>query len=306
MKKVLSIMICIALAVGCLAMTTVSASADTKPRYIVLLLDISDSMEENDRLASEKKAAVTFCEAVTKNTNDKIAIVAFDYSTSLKCDFTNDFQTLKSAVDDIKIGGGTDFYSALELADELLVNAASSGAVFERNIVLCSDGMPVYGPSSYEGEYTVEDHYYYYSTANAALSFDNTLKPTTNIYTIGFFQGLTGQDETFAPRFMRDLANRLSVVAENEEELIKHFEEFAEEITKVETPDEPETPAQPTTTTSSATTTTTTTTSASTASAASIAQSITTGGAPIAFAVTMMALCGSVAVIAYKSKREEN
>ena len=55
MKKILSIVISLALLVGCMAVATVSASAERLARYTVLVLDVSGSMEDNGRLDSERK-----------------------------------------------------------------------------------------------------------------------------------------------------------------------------------------------------------------------------------------------------------
>lgn len=297
MKKVLSIALCFVLAISCMTAVALTAGAETTERYIVLLLDISDSMEKNDRLTSEKDAALKFCETAAKNPNNKISIATFDISAYVNCEFTNNLETLKSTINAIEIGGGTDFTEALQLADTLLVNEAAKGISFERNIVLCSDGLPLYGETLFEGEYTSDD-FYCYQYANAALAFDNTLKPTTNIYTIGFYQGLKGKEADFAPRFMADLANKMSVITDNADELINKFEQVAEEITKVETPDSPDAPIN-------STTGNTTQTVQNPSNAASVARAIQTG-TPIAFICSLTVALLAFGVIAFTAKKREN
>lgn len=308
MKKVLSIALCFVLAISCMTAVALTAGAETTERYIVLLLDISDSMEENDRLTSEKDAALKFCETAAKNPNNKISIATFDISAYVNCEFTNDLETLKSTINAIEMGGGTDFTEALQLADTLLVNEAAKGISFERNIVFCSDGLPLFGETLYEGEYTSDD-YYFYEYANAALAYDNTLKPTTNIYTIGFYQGLEGKEADFAPRFMADLANKMSVVTDNADELIDKFEQVAEEITKEEEPEEkvetPDSPDAPVNSTTSTTNSKTTQTVQNPSNAASVAQAIQTG-TPIAFICSLTVALLAFGVIAFTAKKREN
>ncbi len=296
MKKALSLMLCLILALGCLSATALTASADTMPRYIVLLLDVSGSMDKNDRIESEKEAALKFCQtAVSAEKDDKVAIVTFSDEITTVCEFTNDLDTLSTAINGIYPSGNTNFSDALICADELLTNEAAKGVDFERNIVLCSDGIPVTGALSFTGEYTSSDHSNY-MYANAALEFDKTLWPTTNVYTIGFFQGLTGRSKTFGPQFMADLANKMSVVTDDADKLIETFEDFAQEIVKVETPTEPtssETPTEPTSNSVQ-----------NPSNAASIAQAIQTGN-PIAFAGIMVLALVAFGAMALTSKRRE-
>lgn len=299
MKKVLSIALCLVLALSCVSAAAVTAGAETTQRYIVLLLDVSSSMYWNDRIESEKEAALKFCETAAKNDNNKICIATFDDGAYVNCDFTNDLETLTATIEEIEPSGGTDFTQALRLADSLLLEEAAKGISFERNIVLCSDGIPEYGEHSEDGPYTYEDNSWCYDYANAALKFDNTLKPTTNIYTIGFFQGLDDEDATFAPRFMKDLSNKMSVVTDNADELIKIFEDIAEEITKVETPDTPDAPVNSTTSTTSNQAV------QNPSNAASVAQAIQTG-TPIAFICALTVALLAFGVIAFTAKKRED
>lgn len=66
MKKALSLILSLILIVSCMALATIAASADTTPRYTVLVLDASGSMS-CDKLAAEKQTAIKFCEIATKN-----------------------------------------------------------------------------------------------------------------------------------------------------------------------------------------------------------------------------------------------
>ena len=306
MKKVLSIMLCIMLAISCLSVTALTASADTTPRYIVLLLDTSASMENGTRLADEKAAAIKFCETVTSsNSNSMIAIVTFSTDVTTICDFTNDAETLTSAISAIETDYSTNFIDALRRADELLTAESEKGINLERNIVLCSDGVPEHGDVSYDGPYTKDDApSWAYPQANAALAYDKTLWDNTNVYTIGFFQGLSGKNATFAPRFMADLANKKSVVTDNVDDLIDTFEDFAEEIVKVETPDEPATKDEPTSSTTS-TNSTSSKTNQNPSNAADIARAIETSDSVGFYGILVLSIV-AFGAMAFVSKRNES
>ncbi len=310
MKKVLSIMLCLVLAISCMAAATVSASADAKPRYIVLVLDVSSSMdsygEDSDmsRLESEKLAAVRFCEQATKNVKNKVAIVTFGSDSNVVCKFTNDITALQVAINEIETDGSTNVYEAFYTANELLNNEETGGIDFERNIVFCSDGTPLGGPCVTEYKYTSDD-YIWYDNANAVLKYvDENVKPTTNVYTIGFFQGLYGLDATFAPIFMADLANKMSVVTDNADELIDTFENFADEITEepVATPDTPEAPVV-----NNNGNTNNTTTTQNNAAAAAAAQAIRTGVAmpTVVLGATTLGALGFVILTMKKKASDE-
>lgn len=302
MKKLLSIMLCIVLAVSCMAAATVSASADAKPRYIVLVLDVSYSMDSYGtdsnitRLESEKMAAVKFCEGATKNAENKVAVVTFGSHSRVACDFTNDITALQTTINSMETDGATNVYDAFYMANELLNVREFDGVDFERNIVFCSDGTPLGGPSVYDYKYTSDD-YSDYEDANAALKYvDENVKPTTNIYTIGFFQGLYGKDATFAPMFMADLANKLSVVTDNSDELIDVFDNIADKITDVATPDTPDAPVENTTSTTITTTTQN--------SAAAAAQAIQTG-VSMPIVVLCAAALGALGFVILTMKKKE-
>lgn len=296
-------MLCIMLAISCLSVTALTASADTAPRYIVLLLDTSASMESGTRLEDEKAAATKFCETVTSsNSNSMIAIVTFSTGVTTICDFTNDAETLTSAISEIETEYSTNFIDALRRADELLTAESEKGIDLERNIILCSDGVPEYGDESFDGPYTIDDApSWAYPQANAALAYDKTLWDDTNVYTIGFFQGLSGKSATFAPRFMADLANKKSVVTDNADELIDTFKDFAEEITKEETPDEPATKDEPTSSTNS----TSSKTNQNPSNAANIARAIDTSDSVGFYGILILSIV-AFGAMAFVSKRNES
>ena len=117
MKKFVSAILCIVLAVSCFAAAAVTASADTLPRYVVLVLDVSYSMDiglPKTRLDSQKEAAKSFCRTTLGENENKVAVVLFGSGADVLCDFTDDVSLLTSSIDGIVTDGATYFYDAFK------------------------------------------------------------------------------------------------------------------------------------------------------------------------------------------------
>lgn len=306
MKKIVSIILCVVLTVSGMVIQAgaLEASGAVKLRYTVIALDRSGSMV-GEPLEKQIEAAIMFCESILSlNANDKIAVVSFGNNASIDCGFTNDFAQIKETIENIKIlpFDPTNSTEAFEFSGQLLDGITDKDA--EKNVLFCSDGLPYGGKSQSEGKYTYED-YYDYDYANSAYDAATKLWSTTNVYGLGFFYDLSDDSLVFGKRFIADISNKNSYIVNDIDKLIEAFGDIADDITAVDTPDEPTaTPDQSVIVTTS--TTTTTTATKNTASAAAVAQAITTGGAPIAFVAVLMVVLGSIAIVAYKSKKRED
>jgi Ca-activated chloride channel family protein len=105
----------------------------TAPFNIVLLLDVSGSVEE--RLDFIRKAALNFLD--TAGPQDRIAIISFRDDVQLVSDFTSDRRLLDERIKDIQAGGATSLYDALGFA---LVNTLKPLRGERTGIVVLSDG----------------------------------------------------------------------------------------------------------------------------------------------------------------------
>jgi pimeloyl-ACP methyl ester carboxylesterase len=206
-------------------------TGSTTNRYTVLVLDRSGSMYGTP-LSAMKTAATNFCDAVLKaEGNNYVAVVAYDTSAGILSDFVSDFATLQTAISGIRDLNMTNTNDGLVKAGNLL-SAISDGPGVIKNILLLSDGMPNEGAYSSSGPYTYAD-YYYRQYANATYDTATNLKAQGyNIYTLGFFHSLTGNELAFARQFMADLQNKgyYDVVDPNDLEFV--FGEIADDITK--------------------------------------------------------------------------
>lgn len=95
----------------------VSVAGTTAPVNLVLLLDVSGSVENYVNFI--RKAARSFVETV--NRGDRISIVIFNEDVKVLSGFTTDRAALSKSLDTFDAGGGTAYYDALgfTLADTL-------------------------------------------------------------------------------------------------------------------------------------------------------------------------------------------
>ncbi|MBT8246321.1 MAG: VWA domain-containing protein, partial [Acidimicrobiia bacterium] len=117
-----------------------TASSDLK---VVLLLDVSGSMR-GAPLEAAKAAAARFVSEMPAGV--QIGIISFGNSPALAAEFTDDRQTLLSAIDLLTARGETALYDGLVAAGALFSNESSEG----RAVVLLSDGGDTVSSSSLE------------------------------------------------------------------------------------------------------------------------------------------------------------
>ena len=122
--------------------------------YTVLVLDTSASMKK--QMDALKEAAIEFCENTLDPVQDpgrerQIAIVTFASSPRIISEFTNDPNSLESAIKTISAKGSTNMYRGLESAADLMKDVSDPGAI--KNILLMSDGMANKGMTVSGGQF---------------------------------------------------------------------------------------------------------------------------------------------------------
>jgi VWFA-related protein len=110
-----------------------SVTPSTEPFNLVLLLDVSGSVEE--RIDFIRKAARDFLR--TASPQDRIAIISFHDDIQVVSDFTTDRNLLSKKLDEIDAGGATALYDAVAYVLSTMVRRVRA----ERTaIVILSDG----------------------------------------------------------------------------------------------------------------------------------------------------------------------
>lgn len=135
-----------------------STATIATPADIVLVMDKSASMNEDNRDANAQKAAKALAEKLLTDENSKLssdqqvqmAVVTFNTKASRKKEFTTKASEIDSAVkDDPNSNGGTNWEDALRLANKL---QGRSGV--KKHIIFLSDGDPTYRTTSYGACYS--------------------------------------------------------------------------------------------------------------------------------------------------------
>ena len=108
-------------------------SPERKPAHLVLALDTSASMKEDERLDTAQEAAIGFIEALEPE--DSAAVVSFSDTPVIRQSGTSDKKILKDAILGTEAKGGTALYDAI-------LSAVTIGKEIEgkKAIVLLSDG----------------------------------------------------------------------------------------------------------------------------------------------------------------------
>lgn len=112
---------------------------------VVLVIDNSNSMYENDRMVQTKAAANAFVDALlTQDSATRIAVVVFNLTVKQTgfYDYSNkeELRAYINAVSQNNEDGGTFTQLGIKTARDLLKSSASTG--LNKNIVLLSDGDP--------------------------------------------------------------------------------------------------------------------------------------------------------------------
>ena len=200
-------------------------------RYTVLALDTSGSMYGTPMNVA-KAAATKFCTDILKaDGHNYVALITLNSNSSIACNFTDDISTISAKINSLSADGGTNINDALIKSNSILEAIAADKVI--KNIVLLSDGLPQSGSYSYAGHYTSSD-YYDYEYANTAYATAQTLKSKYNIYSLGFFHSLSGDELAFGRTLMTDLQNSGYYDVTNVDDLEFKFGDISEDITLVD------------------------------------------------------------------------
>ena len=108
------------------------------PLRIALLIDTSDSL--NSRLGFEQEAASAFLRQTLSRIGDQALVMGFSDDQRLMQDFTHDSDSLAHGVEQLKLGGGTALYDAVNGSCQKLLQHQEQDAV-ARVLVILFDGQ---------------------------------------------------------------------------------------------------------------------------------------------------------------------
>ena len=112
-------------------------AVSVKPTDIFILMDISGSMNNKERMKQAKFACSKLI-AETLNLNiHRMGIITFGDEAKVVCNLTHDRNELLAAVDGIYTSGATNMKDAIIEADKLLMNSKNT-----RAMIIITDGSP--------------------------------------------------------------------------------------------------------------------------------------------------------------------
>jgi VWFA-related protein len=110
------------------------------PLRIGILIDTSNSIRE--RLSFEQEAAIDFLNIAVRPGKDRAFVVAFDVEPQLLRDYTDDIETLSTAIRGLKAGGVTSLYDAAFFScKEKLLFFPPPEPYLRRVMIILSDGQ---------------------------------------------------------------------------------------------------------------------------------------------------------------------
>jgi len=110
------------------------AGGEAIPVTTMLVMDISGSMDKNDKLAAAKEAAKSYVNQMLPG--DQAGLIAYDTQVYTIQPLTTDIAALTSAIDGLKTGSDTAMYDALIEAEKALENVSGRKA-----IIVLTDGL---------------------------------------------------------------------------------------------------------------------------------------------------------------------
>ena len=149
--------------------TTIKES--TNPYDIMLIADVSGSMDGSRVNAVEEGANKLIDELIVDGNDNKISIISFGTNAKIESDWSRDKEDLKAKVDTFDsyasdIQNLTNYYDAFVKANELMANYQHSD---DRNtvIVFLTDGLPCWETPKQVAEYAALKENYPFVTVNA-------------------------------------------------------------------------------------------------------------------------------------------
>lgn len=158
----------------------------TKTSDVVLVIDRSGSMKDNNRMVRAKEAAKKFVSTLLPADNTHIAIVSFASDVTINQPLTNNVSSLNNAIDGLQAKGGTFTQAGIKQAEAILANSNAD----VKNIVILSDGEPTYSYdiTNAESHLALTENGYYETSTNipqSAFNYRSHAGGGTNMFTFG-------------------------------------------------------------------------------------------------------------------------
>ena len=122
------------------------AAADRRPAVLTFLVDVSGSMQRQDRIEAVKHALRMLLGQL--GPADRVGLVTYSDSARILLEPTGDLSSIYGAIQRLHAGGSTNLQDGLQLAYELAARHQQSDSI--NRIILCSDGVANVGDTAAE------------------------------------------------------------------------------------------------------------------------------------------------------------
>jgi Ca-activated chloride channel homolog len=117
-----------------------------KPAVLTFLVDVSGSMDREDRLELVKKGLGFLLDGLRPR--DEVGLVVFGSNARAVLEPTSDRDAIRRAVDELAPEGSTNLEEGLTVAYDMASRALAKGAI--NRVILCSDGVANEGSTGWE------------------------------------------------------------------------------------------------------------------------------------------------------------
>jgi hypothetical protein len=250
----------IVFSVLCSLIGSIKSKAETKKRYIVLVLDISgDSNFYDENLENllysayspmdeVKRATLNFINSISSAKDTYVAIISYSSAAKVVTPFTNSLTQLKSDIQGLsKAGGRKNMGDGLKTAEQMFDDVPASA---EKTVIIVTPGMTDEGEHSNNGHWSMESEgstwlnsdsgIHLYEYANSAYEYALKIKNHgAKIYTIGLIKAMESCPPEVVPAaalfksVLKDIATENCYFpVENVDEFEVIFDEMTQNVIK--------------------------------------------------------------------------
>ena len=144
----------------------VNTNVKHKSNYtdFIFVLDTSGSME-GEKIQVAKDNAKELINTLFQDNNNKAALITFNDQSNIILDLTNNKEKLINAIDQVEVGGETNYYQAL-LNVETILQGYQKEDNRDTIVLFLTDGLPTTDTPNEVGEYSLIKQYYPYVEIN--------------------------------------------------------------------------------------------------------------------------------------------
>ncbi|MCT8338426.1 Ig-like domain-containing protein, partial [Flavobacteriaceae bacterium TK19130] len=218
----------------------ITGQGPASPVEVVLVIDRSGSMDDGpfpEPIDYAKDAAVNFVQNLFDPANNptgqnRVAIVSYATTATTDIGLTGSSgeQSVINAINGIVTNGNTNIQSGLVKADQFLINNATFDCKTSRNIILLTDGVTNRDNSgnacSNNAWNTICQQNAIQAGINAQTTTNNGEQFTQNVFSIGLFNAISGNQQNIATNTIDNIQNAGLFTTESGADLSDIYDEI--------------------------------------------------------------------------------